>query len=91
LELLSEYYEGKFINLNENNNDDNTKKKLPPLLSKLTDVKPNCICCLGTSFGLTQRLYSFWKKNGYKPLYIKLTPNNITGEHSCKMIKPIRE
>ena len=66
LELLSEYYEGKFINLNENNNDDNTKKKkLPPLLSKLSDVKPNCICCLGTSFGLTKGLYSIWKKNGY--------------------------
>ena len=63
MELLSEYYEGKFINLNENNNDDNSKKKkLPPLLSKLTDVKPNCICCLGTSFGLTQRLYILEEK-----------------------------
>ena len=42
--MLKEYYEGKFINLNENNNDDNTKKKkLPPLLSKLTDIKPNYV------------------------------------------------
>ena len=24
-------------------------------------------------------------------MYIKLTPNDITGEHSCIMIKPIRE
>ena len=57
LELLSEYYEGKFINLNENNEDDNKKeKKLPPLLSKLTDVKLNDVYYLGTSFGLTQGL-----------------------------------
>ena len=54
--MLSEYYDGKFINLNKNNNDDNTKKKLPPLLSKLTDVKLNYIYYLGTSFGLTQGL-----------------------------------
>ena len=89
--MLSEYYDGKFINLNKNNNDDNTKKKLPPLLSKLTGVKPNYVYYLGTSFGLTQGLYSFWKKKGYKPLYIKLTPNDITHEHSCIMIKPIHE
>ena len=57
LELLSEYYERKFINLNENNKDDNTKeKKLPLLLSKWTDVKPNYIYYLGTNFGLTQGL-----------------------------------
>ena len=61
------------------------------MLSKLTDVKANYIYYLGTSFGLTQGLYSFWKKNGYKPLYIKLTPNDITGEHSCIMVKPIRK
>jgi N-acetyltransferase 10 len=55
------------------------------LLSKLTDVKSNYVYYLGTSFGLTKGLYSFWKKNRYKPLYIKLTPNDITGEHSCIM------
>ena len=67
--MLSEYYEGKFINLNENINN-TKKKKLSPLLSKLINVKTNYIYYLGTSFGLTQGLYSFWKKNGYKPLYI---------------------
>ena len=104
LQLLSEYYEGKFINLEENKEDeemeDHTqevtdekkkKKKLKPLLSKLVDIKPNFVYYLGTSFGLTKILFSFWNKNGYKPLYMKLTPNDITGEHSCIMIKPIRE
>ena len=101
LELLSQYYEGKFIKIdndeemksddNDNDNNEKKKKKLKPLLSKLEDVKPNFIYYLGTSFGLTKNLYNFWNKNGYKPLYLALASNDITGEHSCIMLKPIRE
>ena len=61
------------------------------MLSKLANVKANYIYYLGTSFGLTQGLYSFWKKNGYKPLCIKLTSNDIIDEHSYLMIKQIRK
>ena len=99
LQLLSQYYEGKFVKINDddsdmkddNENDNNKKKKLKPLLSKLEDVKPNFIYYLGTSFGLTKNLFNFWNKNGYKPLYLALASNDITGEHSCIMLKPIRE
>ena len=99
LELLSQYYEGKFIKIDndeemksdDNDNNEKKKKKLKPLLSKLEDVKPNFIYYLGTSFGLTKNLYNFWNKNGYKPLYLALASNDITGEHSCIMLKPIRE
>ena len=97
LELLSQYYEGKFVKINEDesdvkDDDDNKKKKkLKPLLSKLEDVKPTFIYYLGTSFGLTKNLFNFWNKNGYKPLYLALASNDITGEHSCIMLKPIRE
>ena len=97
LELLSQYYEGKFVKINEDDSDvkdddDNKKKKkLKPLLSKLEDVKPTFIYYLGTSFGLTKNLFNFWNKNGYKPLYLALASNDITGEHSCIMLKPIRE
>ena len=98
LQLLSEYYEGKFVNLNENDDDDNNdsndnnkKKKIKPLLSKLEDTKPNFVYYLGTSFGLTNDLYNFWSKNKYKILYLALGTNDITGEHSCIMIKPLRE
>jgi N-acetyltransferase 10 len=60
LELLSQYYEGKLIKIDndeEMKSDDNDKKKkkLKPLLSKLEDVKPNFIYYLGTSFGLTKK------------------------------------
>ena len=99
LELLSHYYEGKFIKLEDDEEIEESgdekektgKKKLKPLLSKLEDIKPPFIYYLGTSFGLTNTLYNFWQKNGYKPLYIAMNSNSITGEHSCIMIKPINE
>ena len=97
LELLSQYYEGKFFKLDEDeemeesNEEKKGKKKLKPLLSKLEDIKPPFIYYLGTSFGLTNNLYNFWQKNGYKPLYIAMNSNSITGEHSCIMIKPLNE
>ena len=99
LELLSQYYEGKFIKLEEEEEDEESKeekdnkgkKKLKPLLNKLEDIKPPFIYYLGTSFGLTNNLYNFWQKNGYKPLYIAMNSNSITGEHSCIMIKPLSE
>ena len=64
---------------------------MKPLLNKLEDIKPPFIYYLGTSFGLTNNLYNFWNKNGYKPLYLAQNSNAITGEHSCIMIKPINE
>ena len=97
LDLLSQYYEGKFFKLEEDeemeetNDEKKGKKKLKPLLNKLEDIKPPFIYYLGTSFGLTNNLYNFWQKNGYKPLYIAMNSNSITGEHSCIMIKPLNE
>jgi N-acetyltransferase 10 len=103
LDLLSEYYEGKMISLEEaestqqkiksepTNGEIKSKKKLKPLLCKLSEMKPNLVYYLGTAFGLTKELFGFWKKGGFYPLYLKLTENDITGEHSCIMIKPIRE
>ena len=38
---------------------------------------------------LTLELYNFWKKNGMLPLYLKMLENDITGEHSCIMIKSL--
>jgi len=112
LELLTQFYEGKCINLNSDNlssmkNSKNSKndtennskadlaneevkprKKLSPLLVKTTDIKPTFVYYLGTAFGLTKELFSFWRKNEFYPLYLKLTENDITGEHSCIMIRP---
>ena len=124
IQLLTEFYEGKIINLNEeevavenidkdenkininknnivNKNDKNKeilmkeeikpKKKLRPLLSKLQDIKPPEVFYIGTAFGLTKELFSFWRKNDFFPFYVKMTENDITGEHTCILIKPLKD
>lgn len=65
------------------------KKHLKPILQKLSERKPLKIHYLGTSFGLTKELFNFWRKNKYVPLYLRQTANELTGEHTCLMIRPI--
>lgn len=130
LQLLTDFYEGKIINLNEddinpqenlnlkesslaNKNTNNNsislvsaksaskenlmkeeikpKKKLKPLLLRLQDITPPEIFYIGTAFGLTKELFSFWRKNDFFPFYIKMTENDITGEHTCILIKPLKD
>lgn len=68
-----------------------SKKSLPPLLNKLSERKAEHLNYLGTSFGLTNELLKFWKKNGFVPVYIRQTTSDLTGEHSCIMVKPIED
>lgn len=44
---------------------------------------------LGVSYGLTRDLGKFWKKSGYMPVYLKQIANEITGEHTCVMIRTL--
>jgi len=68
------------------------RKKLNPLLVPAGDVPPPTVLdYLGVSFGITPRLYRFWDRAGFLPLYIRQTENTITGEFSCIMIKPLGE
>ncbi len=101
LELLCDYYEGKMVSLDieedevdepkEVSDEIKPRKKLKPLLAKLTDIRPPKIHYLGTAFGLTKELFNFWKKNAFYPLYLKLTENEITGEHSCIMLRSMSD
>ena len=65
------------------------KKKLKPILQKLSDRIPVPVHYLGTSFGVTKELFNFWKKNRLEPVYIRQTANELTGEHTCLMIRPL--
>lgn len=65
------------------------RKNLPPLLVKLTERRPESLDYLGTSYGLTSDLYRFWKKSGFVPVYLRQTANELTGEHSCIMLKTL--
>ncbi|OWF43305.1 N-acetyltransferase 10 [Mizuhopecten yessoensis] len=67
------------------------KKNLPPLLLKLSERKPEKLDYLGVSFGLTANLLKFWKKSKFTPVYLRQTANDLTGEHSCIMLKMLNE
>lgn len=60
---------------------------LPPLLMSLDERKAEKLDYIGVSFGLTQELFKFWKRNGYVPIYLRQTASDLTGEHSCIMLK----
>ena len=46
---------------------------------------------LGTSFGLTLPLFKFWKRARFVPVYLRQSVNEVTGEHTCIMLKELRE
>ncbi|KAE8448520.1 killer toxin resistant protein [Mollisiaceae sp. DMI_Dod_QoI] len=114
IELLMDFYEGKFANLSENANgvsemkitrvtdaelanssllDDDIKirdiRKLPPLFAKLSERRPDNLDYVGVSYGLTKPLHRFWQKSLFAPVYLRQTQNELTGEHTCVMIRPI--
>lgn len=114
LELLVDYYEGRFANLSEDEDqamedamtrvadadlanasllDDDIKvrdiNKMPPLFSKLAEKKPERLDYIGVSYGLTPPLHKFWKRASFSPVYLRQTANDLTGEHTCVMLRPL--
>ncbi|CAG8452327.1 845_t:CDS:10 [Ambispora leptoticha] len=64
--------------------------KMPPLLLKLSEKRPVRLHYIGVSYGLTSALHKFWKRAGFVPLYLRQTPNELTGEHTCVMLKALK-
>ena len=62
---------------------------MPPLFSKLSEHRPPSLDYLGVSFGLTPPLHKFWKHSHFAPVYLRQTPNELTGEHSCVMLRTL--
>lgn len=109
LELLKDYFEGKFTDISESNNlNDHTlervtdkeletaslkdeiklrdAKSLPPLLLKLLEKAPYALNYMGVSFGMTPQLHKFWKRAGFRPIYLRQSANDLTGEHTSVML-----
>ncbi|KAI5962216.1 NAT10 [Candida pseudojiufengensis] len=59
---------------------------LPPLLLKLSEKAPYYLDYLGVSYGFTPQLHKFWKKAGFTPVYLRQTPNDLTGEHTSVVL-----
>lgn len=116
IELLVDYYGGKFTNLSEEadipmeetmvrvtdaelananlrNEDIKVRdiSKMPPLFAKLEERRPAALDYVGVSYGLTQPLHKFWKRAAFAPVYLRLTANDLTGEHTCVMLRPLTD
>ncbi|EEP81828.1 hypothetical protein UREG_06693 [Uncinocarpus reesii 1704] len=113
LELLVDFYEGKFASLSEDDKlvsdemvrvtdaelenanllEDNVHvrdiRSMPPLFGKLSERKPDSLDYVGVSYGLTAPLHKFWKRASFAPVYLRQTPNDLTGEHSCVMLRTL--
>ncbi|KPA76269.1 hypothetical protein ABB37_08005 [Leptomonas pyrrhocoris] len=65
------------------------RSNVASLLTPLIERPYELVDYLGVSFGLTTELLNFWKKAGYLPLYVRQAANELTGEHSCIMVRPM--
>jgi N-acetyltransferase 10 len=63
-------------------------REAPPLLQSVSEAPPlYALDYIGTSFGMTLNLYEFWHKAGFKPVYMRQTAHDATGEHSCILLR----
>lgn len=62
---------------------------MPPLFARLSERRPPRLDYVGVSYGLTQPLHKFWKRADFVPVYLRQTPNELTGEHTCVMLRTL--
>ncbi|RRS09737.1 tRNA(Met) cytidine acetyltransferase [Pseudoalteromonas sp. J010] len=58
------------------------------LLSAVENSLPRHISAVGTSFGLTTELLTFWHQQGYQPLKIGFKQDKASGEYALIALKP---
>ncbi|RKP13429.1 DUF699-domain-containing protein [Piptocephalis cylindrospora] len=81
--------DGQTIALRKEEVKQRDARSLPPLLNKLERVRAHRLHWVGVSYGLTASLHKFWKRSGFTPVYLRQTPNELTGEHSCVMLRTL--
>lgn len=64
-------------------------KAMPPLFARLSERRPAALDYLGVSYGLTAPLHKFWKRASFVPVYLRQTANELTGEHTCVMLRTL--
>lgn len=58
------------------------RKKIPTLLKRLSERRPESLDYVGTSYGLTPELLKFWKSQKFVPIYLRY---GIIHAHTCSM------
>ncbi len=73
--------------------DDDVKVRdihaMPPLFARLAERRPPVLDYMGVSYGLTSDLLKFWKRAAFAPVYLRQTANELTGENTCVMLRPL--
>ncbi|PSN69766.1 N-acetyltransferas-like protein [Corynespora cassiicola Philippines] len=64
-------------------------KDMPPLFARLQELKSPQLDYVGVSYGLTPQLHKFWKRASFVPVYLRQTANELTGEHTCVMLRSL--
>uniref|UniRef100_A0A0R3RVQ4 RNA cytidine acetyltransferase n=1 Tax=Elaeophora elaphi TaxID=1147741 RepID=A0A0R3RVQ4_9BILA len=64
---------------------------LPPLLHRLSERRAEKLDYIGVSFGLNLPLLKFWKRAGFVPVYLRQSVCDLTGEHTCIMLKDMNK
>ncbi len=57
----------------------------------LENIKKEKVDWIGSSFGATEKLMRFWKRNDFYPIHISPKLNESTGEYSVVIIHPKRK
>ncbi|CAI4218752.1 unnamed protein product [Parascedosporium putredinis] len=93
LELLVNYYDRQFNSLSEDepmtSEDTFPRVTDEELAEALEEKSPAAVDYVGVSYGLTPQLHKFWQRATFAPVYLRQTPNELTGEHTCVMIRPL--
>ncbi|KAL2458280.1 hypothetical protein Fot_55757 [Forsythia ovata] len=89
LQELTRYYEGQLTHISETDSETYNEDEEKDLLINVRYRPPEKIHYIGAFFGLSLGLFRFWKKQEFSPFYIDATPNKLTGEHSCMVLKPV--
>ena len=63
--------------------------EMPPLFARLSELASPKLDYVGVSYGLTSQLHKFWKRQSFVPVYLRQTPNDLTGEHTCIMLRSL--
>ncbi|KAF1932368.1 DUF699-domain-containing protein [Didymella exigua CBS 183.55] len=63
--------------------------EMPPLFARLSELASPKLDYVGVSYGLTSQLHKFWKRQQFVPVYLRQTPNDLTGEHTCIMLRSL--
>lgn len=63
--------------------------EMPPLFARLPELASPKLDYVGVSYGLTSQLHKFWKRQSFVPVYLRQTPNDLTGEHTCIMLRSL--